>query len=36
MFGYTSAANLTIGLVSVPIVQLTKKLFDRLDPEAEF
>lgn len=36
MYGYTSAASLTIGLVSIPIVQLTKKLFDRLDPEAEF
>ena len=36
MYGYTSAANLTIGLVAVPIVQLTKKLFDRFDPEAEF
>lgn len=36
MYGYTSAANLMIGLVSIPIVQLTKKLFDRFDPEAEF
>lgn len=36
MYGYTSAASLTIGLVAVPIVQATKKLFDRLDPEAEF
>lgn len=36
MYGYTSAANLTIGLVSIPIVQLTKKLFDKFDPEAEF
>lgn len=36
MYGYSSAANLTIGLVAVPIVQLTKKLFDRFDPEAEF
>lgn len=36
MYGYTSAANLMIGLISVPIVFGTKKLFDRLDPEAEF
>lgn len=36
MYGYTSAAQLTIGLVSIPIVQLTKKLFDLFDPEAEF
>lgn len=36
MYGYNSAANLLIGLVSVPIVQLTKVLFDKLDPGAEF
>ena len=36
MYGYTAAANLAIGLVSIPIVYGTKKLFDRLDPEAEF
>ena len=36
MYGYTSAANLLIGLVSIPIVYGTKKLFDRLDPEADF
>ena len=36
MYGYTSAANLLIGLVSIPIVYGTKKLFDRFDPEAEF
>lgn len=36
MYGYTSAANLVIGLVSVPIVQLTKMLFDKFDPEAEY
>lgn len=34
--GYTSAANLLIGLVSVPIVQGTRMLFDKFDPEAEF
>lgn len=34
--GYTSAANLLIGLVSVPLVQLTRMLFDKFDPEAEF
>jgi len=36
MYGYTTAANLTIGLASIPIVWGTKKLFDVLDPEAEF
>ena len=36
MYGYTTAANLTIGLVSIPIIWGTKKLFDRFDPEAEF
>lgn len=36
MYGYTSAANLLIGLVSIPIVYGTKKLFDRFDPEADF
>jgi len=36
MYGYTSAANLSIGLISVPIVQLTKRLFDRFDPQAEY
>lgn len=36
MYGYTSAANLLIGLVSIPIVYGTKKLFDRMDPEADF
>lgn len=35
-YGYTSAANLLIGLVSIPIVFGTKKLFDRFDPEADF
>lgn len=34
--GYTSAANLLVGLVSVPIVQLTRMLFDKFDPEAEY
>ena len=36
MYGYTSAANLLIGIISIPIVYGTKKLFDRFDPEAEF
>ena len=36
MYGYTSAANLLIGLVSIPIVYGTKKLFDLFDPNAEF
>ena len=36
MYGYTTAANMTIGLISIPIVWGTKKLFDRFDPEAEF
>ncbi len=36
MYGYTAAANLIIGLVSIPVVWGTKKLFDRFDPEAEF
>lgn len=36
MYGYTAAANLLIGLVSIPVVYGTKKLFDRFDPEAEF
>ena len=36
MYGYSSAASLTIGLVSIPIVQATKLLFDKLDPGAEF
>lgn len=36
MYGYNSAANLLIGVLSVPIVQITKKLFDLFDPEAEY
>ncbi len=36
MYGYTAAANLLIGLVSIPIVYGTKKLFDKFDPEADF
>lgn len=36
MYGYTAAANLLIGAVSVPIVYGTKKLLDLFDPEAEF
>ena len=35
MFGFNSAANLMIGLLSIPIVQATKWLFDKLDPGAE-
>jgi ABC-type sugar transport system permease subunit len=36
LYGYSSAVGLTIGLVSIPIVQATKWLFDKLDPGAEF
>lgn len=36
MFGFNAAANLVIGLISVPIVQGTKRLFDKFDPGAEF
>ena len=36
MYGYSSAVGLTIGLVSIPIVQATKWLFDKIDPGAEF
>ena len=36
MYGYTSAVNLTIGLVSVPVIWATKKLFDLFDPEVEY
>lgn len=36
MYGYNSAANLLIGVFSIPIVQATKKLFDLFDPEAEY
>lgn len=36
VYGYNSAANLTIGLISIPIIWGTKKLFDKFDPEAEF
>lgn len=35
-YGYTAAANLAIGLMSVPIVYATKWLLERFDPEAEF
>ena len=35
-YGYTSASNLLIGMVSIPIVYGTKKLFDHFDPEADF
>lgn len=36
MYGYSAASSLSIGLISIPIVQLTKKLFDKIDPGAEF
>lgn len=36
MYGYTAAANLLIGVISVPIVYGTKKLLDLFDPDAEF
>lgn len=36
MYGYSTAVNLTIGLVTVPIVWGTKKLFDLFDPEVEY
>ena len=36
MYGFTTAANLSIGLISIPIIYGTKKLFDRFDPEATF
>ncbi len=35
-YGYNSAVSLTVGLISIPIVQATKWLFDKLDPGAEF
>ena len=35
-YGYTAAANLAIGLMSVPIVYATKWLLERFDPEAEY
>ena len=35
-YGFTSAVNLTIGLVSIPIIYGTKRLFDKIDPGAEF
>lgn len=35
-YGYTAAANLLIGVVSVPIVYATKWLFDKFDPKVEF
>ena len=34
-YGFTTAANLSIGLISIPIIWGTKKLFDKFDPEAE-
>lgn len=36
MYGYSTAVNLTIGIVTVPIVWGTKKLFDLFDPEVEY
>lgn len=36
MYGYTAAANLLIGVVSVPIVYITKLILDKFDPGAEF
>lgn len=36
MYGFTTAANLSVGLISIPIIYGTKKLFDRFDPEATF
>lgn len=36
MYGYTAAANLLIGVISVPIVYGTKKLLDVFDPDVEF
>ena len=35
-YGFTAAANLSIGLISIPIIWGTKKLLDKLDPNAEF
>lgn len=36
MYGYTSAGNLLIGVVSIPIIYLTKKILDKIDPKAEY
>lgn len=36
MFGINAAASLLMGLVSVPLVQMTKWAFDKIDPGAEF
>ena len=35
-YGYNAAAHLSIGLFSVPIVQATKWLLDKFDPQAEY
>ena len=35
-YGYTSASNLLIGLISVPLVYGTKWIFDKFDPEVDF
>lgn len=35
-YGFVSAANLCIGIISVPIIHGTKWLFDKIDPGAEF
>lgn len=36
IYGYSTAVSLTIGIVTVPIVWGTKKLFDLFDPEVEY
>lgn len=36
VYGYSTAVSLTIGIVTVPIVWGTKKLFDLFDPEVEY
>lgn len=36
VYGYSTAVSLTIGVVTVPIVWGTKKLFDLFDPEVEY
>lgn len=35
VYGYQAALNLSVGLISIPIIMGTKKLLDRFDPEAE-
>lgn len=36
IYGYSTAVSLTIGIVTVPIIWATKKLFDLFDPEVEY